>query len=241
MKKQNTPSIHAHRLRGALYLLLLLPVCVSPFALAQRNATKLRRGQVRQREQGIALPANIIVVTNTNDSGPGSLRNALSIANGGDTIDATGVSGTILLTSGELWINHNVTIKGPGAETLAVNGNGSSRVCTTVAPDVTITGLTITNGTEGILNIGNVTVNNCVISGNFGSGIRNTAPHNIGGGGGADCDQLHYQRKLVRLRRRHFQYCGCHNQQQYYQRQLGQPWRRHFQRGWSRDDKQQHS
>src|SRR5215472_6816953 len=76
-----------------------------------------------------ASPASIILVTNTNDSGPGSLRQALADANDGDTIDATGVSGTILLTSGELQIfTPNVTIKGPGAETLAVYGNGSSRV-----------------------------------------------------------------------------------------------------------------
>src|SRR5262245_3812607 len=59
--------------------------------------------------------ANVIVVTNTNDSGPGSLRDALGVANDGDTIDATGVSGTILLTSGELQITHSVTINGPGA------------------------------------------------------------------------------------------------------------------------------
>src|SRR6516162_8450169 len=74
-----------------------------------------------------ALPATI-VVTNINDSGPGSLRNALAMANDGDTIDATGVSGTILLTSGELQISHNVTINGPGAGNLAVNGNASFRV-----------------------------------------------------------------------------------------------------------------
>src|SRR5258707_6701739 len=49
-----------------------------------------------------ALPTTIIVVTCINDSGPGSLRDALAIANDGDRIDATGVSGTILLTSGEL-------------------------------------------------------------------------------------------------------------------------------------------
>ena len=60
---------------------------------------------------GHAFPANTIVVTNTSDSGPGSLRNALAIANDGDTIDATGVSGTISLTSGELQITHAVTIK----------------------------------------------------------------------------------------------------------------------------------
>jgi hypothetical protein len=39
MKKQNNPSIKAHLIRSALYVLLLLAVCVIPFALAQRNAT----------------------------------------------------------------------------------------------------------------------------------------------------------------------------------------------------------
>ena len=35
---------------------------------------------------------------------PGSLRQALAIASDGDTIDATGVSGVITLTSGELLV-----------------------------------------------------------------------------------------------------------------------------------------
>ena len=39
MKKQINPTIKAHRIRGAFYLLLLLAVCAIPFALAQRNAT----------------------------------------------------------------------------------------------------------------------------------------------------------------------------------------------------------
>ena len=74
------------------------------------------------------MPTNIIVVTNTNDSGPGSLRDALATANDGDTIDATGISGTILLTSDELQLDHNVTINGSGAGSLAVNGNATFRV-----------------------------------------------------------------------------------------------------------------
>ena len=98
---------------------------------------------------GNALPANIIVVTNTNDSGSGSLRDALAIANDGDTIDATGVSGTILLTSGELQINHNVTINGPGAGSLTVNGNATSRVFENFTSNVTISGFTITDGLAG--------------------------------------------------------------------------------------------
>src|SRR5215469_6380423 len=106
-----------------------------------------------------------IFVTGTNDSGFGSLRFALAVASDGDTIDATGVSGTILLTSGELQINHNVTIKGPGAENLSVNGNATSRVFHNFAANVTISDLTITNGFTtdtdggaGILNPGGLTL-----------------------------------------------------------------------------------
>ena len=39
MKKQINPSLKAHLIRGAFYLLLLLAVCAIPFALAQRHAT----------------------------------------------------------------------------------------------------------------------------------------------------------------------------------------------------------
>jgi N-acetylneuraminic acid mutarotase len=40
MKKQINPTIKAHLIRGAFYLLLLLAVCAIPFALGQRNTTK---------------------------------------------------------------------------------------------------------------------------------------------------------------------------------------------------------
>ena len=43
MKKQINPTIKAHLIRGAFYLLLLVAVCAIPFALAQRNTIK--RGQ----------------------------------------------------------------------------------------------------------------------------------------------------------------------------------------------------
>src|ERR1043166_9066688 len=98
--------------------------------------------------------ANIITVTNTNDSGPGSLRQALAVANDGDTIDATGISGVITLTTGQLLVDKSVTINGPGADVLAVDGNASSVVFfifrNPPGEMVTISGLTIRNGRGGV-------------------------------------------------------------------------------------------
>ena len=68
----------------------------------------------------IPLHAATITVTNTNDPGPGSLRQALADANDGDTINFA-VSGTIALTSGELLVAKSVTISGPGTAILNVD------------------------------------------------------------------------------------------------------------------------
>jgi hypothetical protein len=134
--------------------------------------------------------AGTITVTNTNDSGPGSLRQALADANDGDTI-AFAVTGTIGLISGELLVDKDVTISGPGADNLAVDGNATSRVFhISIDTTVAISGLTIRNGVAngesypndsggGIYNDhATVTINDCVISGNsagYGGGIYNDA------------------------------------------------------------------
>ena len=68
----------------------------------------------------IPVHAATITVTNTNDSGPGSLRQALAVAHDGDRITFA-VSGTITLTSGELEVAKNVTISGPGANQLSID------------------------------------------------------------------------------------------------------------------------
>jgi hypothetical protein len=94
-----------------------------------------------------------IVVTNTNDNGPGSLRQALVDANKGDTIDATGISGVITLTTGELLVDKRVTINGAGADAFAIDGNAASVVFfifrNASGETVTISGLTIRNGKGG--------------------------------------------------------------------------------------------
>jgi hypothetical protein len=77
----------------------------------------------------VAIPAyaTTITVTNTSDSGAGSLRQALVDVNDGDTIDFA-VPGTIGLNNGELLVDKAITISGPGADRLAVDGNADSRV-----------------------------------------------------------------------------------------------------------------
>jgi subtilisin family serine protease len=125
----------------------------------------------------LALPPATITVTSTADSGAGTLRAALASAANGDTIDASGVTGTILLTSGELLVSNNVTILGPGPANLAVDGNATSRAFNISGTAVTIAGLTITNGKAsggypansggGIYTgPGTLTVSNCAFRGN---------------------------------------------------------------------------
>ena len=74
-----------------------------------------------------SLHAAIITVTTLNDSGAGSLRQALADATDGDTINFS-VSGTIRVTSDQLSVNANIVIDGPGADMLAVNGRDRNRV-----------------------------------------------------------------------------------------------------------------
>ena len=95
------------------------------------------------------LPSTFPVL-NLQDSGAGSLRAAVLNADAisGATIDfASGLHGTIVLTSGELDITSSTIINGPGANRLSVSGNNASRVFEIAASqNVTINDLTITHG-----------------------------------------------------------------------------------------------
>src|SRR5262249_22739862 len=93
---------------------------------------------------------------------------------------ASGVSGTITLTSGELDITDSVDLQGPGAGVLTVSGNNASRVFrVSTGESVTIRGLTIAGGTAfeggGIYNDGTLTLEDSIVSGNSVS---------LGGSGG---------------------------------------------------------
>jgi len=87
------------------------------------------------------------VVTTLADSGAGSLRDAMTQANGssGDTISfARGLSGTILLQSPLPTVTQYMVINGPGAAGLAINGQGAYQ-CFSIVYKLDLSGVTIEN------------------------------------------------------------------------------------------------
>ena len=128
-----------------------------------------------------------LTVTNTNDSGAGSLRRAIADASSGATINfmIPGSFNTITLSSGEILIDKNLTIDGPGAEKLSISGNSASRVFEiSSGVEVTIQGISITNGSSNlggaIYNLGLLTISDCTLSNNdssiYGGAVYNKGP-----------------------------------------------------------------
>jgi parallel beta-helix repeat protein len=188
------------------------------------------RGFVPARQRlaaagGLALGATLALAGSANaatfqvnklgDAGSGTLRQAILDANGNGTADtisfASGLTGTITLTSGPLTITDAVDVQGPGAAQLSVSGNNASQVFYVKSPasgSVTISGLTLTGGfssghggaIEDTAILTNFTLSGLVVSGNhadYAGGIDyngtvpftlrsstvsgNTATHNTGG------------------------------------------------------------
>jgi hypothetical protein len=132
-----------------------------------------------------------LVVTNTNDSGTGSLRQAVAGASSGDTITfSSKLRGqTITLTSGELDVARNITIQGPGASQLAVSGDDASEVFNIDSgATVSISGLTITGGNAsvggGITNAGTLSLDQSTIKGNEANGAGIPTAAGVPGEGG---------------------------------------------------------
>lgn len=160
------------------------------------------RSQIRSRRlfleplEDRSLLATFTVV-NTNDSGAGSLRDAIVSANNqtdNDIIDfSPGVTGIIKLASALPDLSSNIQIQGPGANKLTVRRDtgGDYRILTVVGgPTVVvgIDGLTLSNGYQldisgsypdgpggAIANLGcALTVTNSTFAGNTGGSIYNT-------------------------------------------------------------------
>ncbi len=127
-------------------------------------------------------------VLNTDDSGAGSLREAIEAANanaGADTISFdAGLAGETIVLTNELAVTDDLTINGLGADQLTLDGNKNSRIfnindyssATTIT--VEISGLTLTNGNSNeigatpaghggaILSFENLTVVDSTLRGN---------------------------------------------------------------------------
>ncbi len=141
--------------------------------------------------------AMLITVTDPGDSGPGTLRDAVAqAAQANQPVEIqfglpTGAS--IALTSGQLELsnaNEPVTIEGPGADALTIDGSEKYRVFQ-IDPNVTasISGLTLTGGNPGyyqvggeILNSGTLTLTGVTASGGTayqGGNIFNTGTETL--------------------------------------------------------------
>jgi predicted outer membrane repeat protein len=153
--------------------------------------------------EGRDVPSTLMV-TNTLDDGPGSLRADIAAAKNNDTIVfAPSLHGqTITLVTGDLDVTRNLTIQGPGAGQLTISGGFTSRVFDVAAKTkVVLSGLTISHGNGSdllvepglnfydrggaILNHGNLTVADCTFFSNSadyaGGGIYNDGTMTVTG------------------------------------------------------------
>jgi hypothetical protein len=169
---------------------------------------KDQRGSSRVIDGTVDIGAlEVHPVNNTNDSGPGSLRQVITDAAPGDCIDIDScLTGTITLTSGQFRIRKDLTINGPGADQLTISGNNASSLfyighVGNVATNFAINRLTLANanGPSSAINNdqSNLTLNNCTVSHNTGDSFGGilttegsltlnncTVSHNTGNNGG---------------------------------------------------------
>jgi hypothetical protein len=148
---------------------------------SQRGNRHRLRPELSQLE-GRQLLSNLppLMVSNTNAVGPGSLRRAINTANlngGDDTIKFSTIvfntPQTISIGRNELLITDNkLTIIGPaaGVTVSGVGSRGNNRIlelsqgASAVISHMTISGGYINTNGGGILNKGDLTLNNCTVS-----------------------------------------------------------------------------
>ena len=124
-------------------------------------------------------------VSTTTDGGSGSLRQAIIDANahpGADTISLPAGTYTLVIqgrgedaaATGDLDISGDLAIAGAGVDTTIIDASGIDRVLHVLSGTVSLSGLTVRNGSVvgsggGILNAGNLTLTNVKVTQNLAS------------------------------------------------------------------------
>ncbi len=186
------PDLSPLQYNGGFYQ-TMMPLPGSPAigaGLGSALATD-QRGFARPVGSGVAsdlgaVQTNYLTVTNLNDSGAGSLRQAISDANSAGSADIvfqSGVTGTITLASALPAITGNTNLAGPGAQRITISGAATYAVLDVpnAGTLVSLSGVTVANGNSasfagGLNNNGLMTVENSAFSrntGNEGGGIFN--------------------------------------------------------------------
>ena len=132
MKKQINPTIKAHLIRSAFYVLLLLAVCVIPFALAQRNTGSKNTASKKAAGKNVTIgPANRVAPATTtlgpNDprrKGNAKVASSTRFSNAQGTLPRRAASGGAAAPSGTAcWYDFTVGTDTfvPGVDDLAPN------------------------------------------------------------------------------------------------------------------------
>lgn len=155
--------------------MLLLPVAFS-YGCSDAPTSPTARAGVTPH----ALLAPVVTVTNTDDAGAGSLRQAIADAAAGSVIqfDATIAGQTIVLSTGHLDVNKSLTIEGPVPAGMTISAGLTSQVFVVRSGDVVLRNLSIVNGRAdvggGLTISGKATLDHVLVANNeatdFGGG-----------------------------------------------------------------------
>lgn len=168
-------------LSGRLPQAVLLSLLAAPLASAESAEAPSTRGMT-------------IAVTNCNDSGAGSLRDAVARALSGDTIDMRKLAcNAITLSSGAIAIpQQDLGIQGPGRDRLTINGSGDRVFDHQGGGLLQLKKLSIANGSgnagggcvyaRGRVELRNVRVHHCIAGDTEDSIDFPASPYAAGGG-----------------------------------------------------------